>query len=84
MHHDSKPHSSLEIEHDRGTLVHSLDNVPKREHENIMAPSGNILDSDTQVYYAKKYRQLWASGPASMVSVLAGVGTSICAMLKLC
>lgn len=36
-----------------------------------------LLDHDTQVYYLKRYRQFWASGPAAAVAVVAGVSDSL-------
>lgn len=73
MSHASKSHRPLEIDHDPNSTSDSADSTPSRPYDVKMTKPTSLFDPDTKVYYAKKYRQLWASGPASMVSVLAGV-----------
>lgn len=74
MSHANNSHPTIEIARNNNSEFSPSHESTSRGQQNLnMAPNAGLFDPDTKVYYAKKYRQLWASGPASMVSVLAGV-----------
>jgi len=68
MSHADKTHDTLALSHDQTSKIPSKSSQPP-----IAMATGNLWDYDRRVFLAKKYRTQIASGPASFLSVLAGV-----------
>lgn len=75
MTHANKEHDSLSLEHD------TTSKLPSKHSQPPIAPgiTGNMawLDYDTRTRLIKKYRTQFASCPATVLAVLAGVSSCL-------
>jgi len=69
MSHADKYTDNLDLKHDAASKLPSKSSQPPP----IAMAKAGIFDYDSRVYLFKKYRTQWASCPAAMISVLAGV-----------